>query len=151
MSQIEIFAYTFLGIFLEMNNVVGLLGAALGVSPHFLLIIFALSAIASNIRHIYSFSLASRTISLTLEQIPRIFYAVMAILAAYNFNAALMAFLDMFSCFCLISVVVICEEHLIFRRCSYQNYDFNLWNHRKVLSMMSSELCEGHISNVDQI
>jgi purine-cytosine permease-like protein len=65
--------------------------------------------------------------------IATIIYIVLAIIAANKFNDSFTAFIDVISYWFSIFIVVVFEEHLIFRRCSFKNYDFNLWDNRKLL------------------
>ncbi|CAF3890391.1 unnamed protein product [Adineta steineri] len=128
----------------EINNVGGLLGASL--SPlrgfrKFLLILFALSTVASNIPNVYSYSLSIQVVAPIFERVPRFLYTVigtviyvlMAIFAANNFNESLTSFISLSLYFYGIFTVIVFEDHLIFRRCSFKNYNFNIWDSRKKL------------------
>ncbi|CAF3957990.1 unnamed protein product [Adineta steineri] len=140
----------------EKNNVGGLLGASLlslGIFGKFILILFALSTVACNIPNIYSLSLSSQVIASIFERIPRILYiiigsiisAILGIAGANNFNSALTSFTDVISYWFSIFIVILFEEHFIFRRCSYRNYDFNIWNNRKVLPISIAAILSGLI------
>ncbi|CAF0974111.1 unnamed protein product [Adineta steineri] len=126
------------------DNVGGLLGASLsplGGFRKFLLILFALSTVACNIPNVYSYSLSMQVIAPIFERIPRFLYTVigtviyvlMAIFAANNFNNSLTLFVDIISYFYGIYLVIVFEDHLIFRRCSFKNYNFNICDNRKKL------------------
>jgi purine-cytosine permease-like protein len=127
-----------------MNNVGGLPGATLSSFNSFgkfLLILLSLSTIASNIPNIYSLSLSAQVISPIFKRIPRIVYTIigtliyilLGIVSANKFNDYLITCIDVISYFFSIFIVIIFEDHLLFRRCSFKNYDFNIWNNRKFL------------------
>jgi purine-cytosine permease-like protein len=143
----------------ERNNIGGLLGASLsslGGFGKFLLTIFALSTVASNILNIYSLSLSTQVIAPIFKRIPRFIYTfigtgiyiLLSILAANRFNDSLISFTDVVSYWFSIYIVIVFEEHLIFRRCSYKNYDFNIWNDRKILPIRLSAILSGLIGIV---
>jgi purine-cytosine permease-like protein len=138
----------------EMNNVGGLLGASLsslGGFSKFLLIIFALSSVACNIPNIYSLSLSAQVIAPIFERIPRFIYTViatavyilLAIVAENRFNDSLISIISLTSYIFTIYIVIVFEEHLLFRRCSFKNYDFNSWNNRKMLSISLAAFLSG--------
>ncbi len=138
----------------EIDNVGGLLGAtlsSLGGFGKFLLILFALSTIACNIPNIYSLSLSAQVVAPIFKRIPRILYTVigtaiyilLAIVAANKFNDSLIAFTDVISYWFSIFIVIVFEEHLLFRRCSFKNYDFTMWNNRKVLPISLAAILSG--------
>jgi purine-cytosine permease-like protein len=138
----------------ETNNVGGLLGASLsplGGFGKFLLVLFALSTVACNIPNIYSLSLSAQVIAPIFKHVPRILYTVigtviyiaLGIAAAYRFNDSLTAFMDIISYWFSIFIVIVFEDHVLFRRCSYKNYDFNIWNKRKFLPISLSAFFSG--------
>jgi purine-cytosine permease-like protein len=47
-----------------------------------------------------------------------------------------------------IFIVIIFEDHFIFRRSSYKNYDFDIWNNRKALPISLSAILSGIIGIV---
>ena len=146
----------------EANNVGGLLGASLspiGGFSKFLLILFSLSLIASNIPNIYSFSLSAQVVSPIFKHVPRVLYTiigtavfmVLGIVAANNFNDAFTSFMEITSYWFAVYIVIVFEDHLLFRRCSYKNYDFNSWNDRKRLPISLSAFLSGLIGVVGSV
>jgi len=128
----------------KMNNIGGLLGATLSSFNSFgkfLLILLSLSTIASNIPNIYSLSLSVQVISPIFKRIPRILYTIvgtliyilLGIVSANKFNDYLIICIDVISYFFSIFIVIIFEDHLLFRCYSFKNYDFYIWNNRKFL------------------
>ena len=124
-----------------MNNVGGLLGASLSSLDTFgkiLLIIFALSTITCNI---YSLSLSTQVVAPIFKRVPRVLhivigtviYILLAIVAEKNFNNSLRSIMAGTSYCFAIFIVVVFEEHLLFRDCSFKKYHFNIWNNRKAL------------------
>ncbi len=138
----------------EMNNVGGLLGASvssLGGFGKFLLILFALSSVSGNIPNIYSLSLSAQVVAPIFKRIPRFIYTVigtviyvlLGIFAANSFNDALTSFVGIISYWFAIFIVIVFEDYLIFRRCSFKNYDFDIWNNRKVLPISLAAILSG--------
>ena len=143
----------------EMDNVGGLLGAilsSLGGFGKFLLVIFALSTVASNIPNIYSLSLSAQVVAPIFKRIPRILYTVigtvlyilLAIVAANKFNDSLTSFTDLISYWFSIFIVIVFEEHLLFRRRSFKNYDFDIWNNRELLPISLAAILSGLVGVV---
>jgi len=117
----------------------GLLAA--GLSPlggfgKFLLVILALSIVANNIPNIYSFALTFQTLGTWTQAIPRIFlvlfgtviYIVLAIVGANHFEEWLNNLLVILSYWLAIYIVILLEEHFIFRGGSFTNYDLESYN-----------------------
>ncbi|CAF0757942.1 unnamed protein product [Adineta steineri] len=143
----------------EINSVGGLLGASLsslGGFGKFLLVLFALSTIGNNILNIYSLSLSAQVIGPIFKRIPRFFYTVvgtiiyilLAIVAANKFNDSLISLLSLTSYWSVVFVVIVVEEHLLFRRYSFKNYNFDIWNNRKSLSIGIAAILSGLIGAV---
>ena len=135
----------------QINNIGGLLGGILsyfGSLNKFLLIILFLSNIAGNIPAIYSLSLSAQVIAPIFERIPRVFYTILGtlicillgIISATKFTENLISCIDIISYIFSIFIVIIFQEHLFFRKCSCQNYDFHLWNKRKFLPISIAAL-----------
>jgi purine-cytosine permease-like protein len=138
----------------ETDNTGGLLGASLsplGGFGKFLLVIFALSTVACNIPNIYSLSLSAQVVAPIFKRVPRIVYTVIAtgiyillsIVAANKFDSSLISFTDIVSYWFSIFIVIVFGEHLIFRRCSFKNYDFDIWNNRKALPISLAAIFSG--------
>ncbi|CAF0939628.1 unnamed protein product [Adineta steineri] len=143
----------------EINSVGGLLGASLlslGVFGKFLLLLFALSTIGCNILNIYSLSLSGQVVGPIFKRIPRFLYTVvgtiiyilLAIVAANKFNDSLTSLLSLTSYWSVIFVVIVVEEHLLFRRYSFKNYNFDIWNNRKSLSIGIAAILSGLVGIV---
>ncbi|CAF0721924.1 unnamed protein product [Adineta steineri] len=143
----------------EINSVGGLLGASLSslrVFGKFLLVLFALSTIGNNILNIYSLSLSAQVIGPIFKRIPRFFYTVvgtiiyilLAIVAANKFNDSLISLLSLTSYWSVVFVVIVIEEHLLFRRYSFKNYNFDIWNNRKSLSIGIAAILSGLVGAV---
>jgi purine-cytosine permease-like protein len=143
----------------ERDNAGGLLGAtlsSLGGFGKFLLTIFALSTVASNVLNVYSLSLSAQAIAPIFKRIPRFLYTVigtaiyilLSILAANKFNDSLISFTGIVSYWFSIFIVIVFEEHLLFRRCSFKNYDFDIWNNRKVLPISLAAILSGLVGIV---
>ncbi|GBE79480.1 Purine-cytosine permease fcyB [Sparassis crispa] len=124
------------------NSVGGLLGAGLagpmGGFGRFLLVILSLSIIANNIPNIYSLALTFQNIHPFCQAIPRVFivilgsvvYIVLAIVGASHFEQALDTLLTILSYWLAIFSTILIEEHLIFRKGRWSNYepdDYNNW------------------------
>ncbi|KAJ4481921.1 permease for cytosine/purines, uracil, thiamine, allantoin-domain-containing protein [Lentinula aciculospora] len=124
------------------NSVGGLLGAGLagpmGGFGSFLLVIMALSIIANNIPNMYSLALTFQNIHPYAQAIPRIFivvvgsvvYIILAIAGASHFEEWLETLLNILAYWLAIFSTILIEEHLIFRRGKWLNYnpeDFSDW------------------------
>ncbi|KAJ4477122.1 permease for cytosine/purines, uracil, thiamine, allantoin-domain-containing protein [Lentinula lateritia] len=168
MSSVKIFFWTYLGLNVPLilveilgaaamstfnqkttwadayaeNSVGGLLGAGLagpmGGCGSFLLVIIALSIIATNIPAMYSLALTFQNIHPYAQAIPRIFiviigsvvYIILAIAGASHFVEWLETMLDILAYWLAIFSAILIEEHLIFRRGKWSNYnpeDYNNW------------------------
>jgi purine-cytosine permease-like protein len=143
----------------EMNNIGGLLGASLsslGNFGKFILFLLALSTIACNIPNIYSLSLSAQVIAPIFERIPRFIYTVigtvifilLAIVGEKNFNDSLTSVMGVSSYAFAIFVIVVFEEHLIFRGCSFKNYNFDIWDDRKRLTISLAAILSGLVGVV---
>ncbi|KAH9951726.1 permease for cytosine/purines, uracil, thiamine, allantoin-domain-containing protein [Amylocystis lapponica] len=124
------------------NSVGGLIGVGL-TGPmngfgRFLLVIMALSIIANNIPNLYSLALTFQNVHPYAQAIPRVFivilgsvvYIVLAIVGASHFEEALDTLLTILSYWLAIFSTILIEEHLIFRKGRWANYepdDFNNW------------------------
>ncbi|CAF1024619.1 unnamed protein product [Didymodactylos carnosus] len=138
------------------NSIGGLIGASLS-SVHgfgkFLLILFALSIVANNIPNTYSLSLSAQVIAPVFSRIPRFIYTIVAtaiyipiaIVGAAKFNESLTTFMDVLSYWLAIFIAVVFEEHILFKRCSFKNYDFSVWNNRKALPISFAAIGAGLI------
>ncbi|CAF3377448.1 unnamed protein product [Rotaria sp. Silwood1] len=143
----------------ETNSIGGLLGASLsslGGFGKFLLILFALSTIACNIPNIYSLSLSAQVITPIFNRIPRVLYTVigtviyilLAIVAASKFNDSLTSIMGVSSYWFAIFIVIVFEDHLLFRRCSFKNYNFDIWDSYKLLPISLAAILSGIVGIV---
>ncbi|CAF0973216.1 unnamed protein product [Rotaria sordida] len=143
----------------EINNVGGLLGASLsslGSFGKFLLILFALSTVACNIPNIYSLSLSAQVIAPIFNRIPRflytiigtILYILLAIVGANKFNDSLTSLMSVSSYWFAIFMVIVFEDHLLFRHCSFKNYNFEIWNNYQLLPISLAAILSGIVGIV---
>jgi NCS1 nucleoside transporter family len=131
----------------DTNSVGGLLGAGLagpmGGFGSFLLVLMALSIIANNIPNIYSLALTFQNIHPYAQAIPRVFiviigsviYIVLAIVGASHFEEWLDTLLVILSYWLAIFSTILIEEHLIFRRGNWLNYNPDDYNNRRRLPL----------------
>lgn len=96
----------------------------LGGFGKFLLVLLALSVIANNIPNTYSAGLSAQALGAPLARIPRFFWTVLAFLVytvagvvgREHFSSILSNFLAVLGYWTAFFVVVVAEEHFIFRR-----------------------------------
>ncbi|KAI0952236.1 hypothetical protein AcW1_004395 [Taiwanofungus camphoratus] len=129
------------------NSVGGLLGAGLvgpmGGFGRFLLVILSLSIIANNIPNIYSLALTFQNIHPYAQAIPRVFivvvgsavYIVLAIVGASHFEEWLDTLLTILSYWLAIFSTILIEEHLIFRKGRWANYEPDEYNNWRKLPL----------------
>ena len=143
----------------EMDSIGGLLGASLsslGGFGKFLLVLLALSTVAATIPNIYSLSLSAQAVAPIFKRIPRFLYTVigtaiyilLAIVAANKFNDSLTSFMSIISYWFALYIVVVLEDHLLFRRCSFKNYNFDVWNDRTALPLGLAAILAGLVGTV---
>ncbi|KAF8488734.1 permease for cytosine/purines, uracil, thiamine, allantoin-domain-containing protein [Gautieria morchelliformis] len=112
----------------------GLLGAALsptGGFGKFCLVILALSIVANNIPNMYSFALTFQVLGKYAQAIPRVFlvlagtvvYIILAIVGASHFETWLDTLLVILSYWLAIYCTILIEEHFIFRKGQWSNYN----------------------------
>lgn len=118
----------------ERDSVGGLLGAALnpaGGFGQFCLVVLAFGIVANNIPNMYSLALTTQALHPWLQAIPRPFicvigtviYVVLAIIGVDHFENWLDTLLVLLSYWLAIYVTIVIEEHLIFRRGKWANYE----------------------------
>lgn len=116
------------------GGVGGLLGATLspaGGFGKFLLVLLGLSIVGNNIPNMYSFALTFQVLGRYAQQIPRVFlvilgtvvYVVLAIVGADHFESWLDTLLVLLSYWLAIFSTILVEEHLIFRKGLWRNYN----------------------------
>ena len=118
----------------ERDSIGGLLSAALdpaGGFGQFCLVILAFGIIANNIPNMYSLALTTQALHPRVQAIPRPFicvigtivYVVLSIVGVDHFESWLDTLLVMLSYWLAIYSTIVIEEHLIFRRGKWENYD----------------------------
>lgn len=116
------------------DSIGGLLGAALepaGGFGQFCLVVLAFGIVANNIPNMYSLALTTQALHPWLQAIPRPFiciigtivYVVLGIVGVDHFESWLDTLLVLLSYWLAIYSTIILEEHLIFRRGKWANYE----------------------------
>jgi purine-cytosine permease-like protein len=116
------------------DSIGGLLGAALepaGGFGQFCLVVLAFGIVANNIPNMYSLALTTQALHPWLQAIPRPFiciigsivYVVLGIVGVDHFESWLDTLLVLLSYWLAIYSTIILEEHLIFRRGRWANYE----------------------------
>jgi len=120
----------------DMEGIGGLLAGPLVGTMHgfgrFLMVILALSIVANNIPNMYSFALTFQVLGPWAQAIPRPLlvvvgtgiYIALAIAGADHFESALDTLLIMLAYWLAIYCTIMIEEHLIFRKGSFKNWNF---------------------------
>ncbi|KAF1982711.1 hypothetical protein K402DRAFT_414769 [Aulographum hederae CBS 113979] len=130
--------------YLEEGGAGGLLKMALepaGGFGSFLMVLAALSSIPNNIPNNYSFAMHAQNFGHWALRIPRIVWVTFGFVAAITvgccaakfFEDTLQTFLSVIGYWTVIHVVVVVEEHAIFRARSWSNYDWDAWNSPSLL------------------
>jgi len=109
----------------------------------FLVIILSFSVIAGNIPNSYSLALSFQNVHPWFIKVPRwmwtsigtVIYIGIAIAASYDFIDSLVTFMSLLSYFLAMYTIVVIEEHLIFRKRNWKNYDLDGWNNKLVLPL----------------
>jgi len=118
----------------ERDSIGGLLSAALdpaGGFGQFCLVILAFGIVANNIPNMYSLALTTQALHPWVQAIPRPFicvigtivYVVLSIVGVDHFESWLDTLLVLLSYWLAIYSTIVIEEHLIFRRGKWENYD----------------------------
>ncbi|THH02634.1 hypothetical protein EW145_g6721 [Phellinidium pouzarii] len=116
------------------GGVGGLLAATLSPAKgfgSFLQVLLALSIVGNNIPNMYSFALTFQVFGRHVQRIPRVFlvvlgtviYIVLSIVGASHFEEWLDTLLVLLSYWLVIFSAVLIEEHLIFRKGKWSNYN----------------------------
>ncbi|GAA5823276.1 hypothetical protein JCM11251_007547 [Rhodosporidiobolus azoricus] len=129
----------------DTQHLGGLLGAPLigpmGGFGRFLLVILALSIVANNIPNVYSFALTFQAFGKYMQMVPRFFLCIVCTViyialaeAGYNsFESAFDTLLVILSYWLAIYSCILLEEHFIFRKGSFANYNLDRYNDYKNL------------------
>ena len=102
----------------------------------FLLTLLVLSGINTNVISIYSAAISFQQLAKPFAQIPRFIWTVfcficilaLALGGREQLNAYLQNFLSLLGYWCTSYGIILLEEHVIFRRGSFSNYDLDGWN-----------------------
>jgi len=116
------------------GGVGGLMAAGLSRSGgfgQFLLVLLGLSVIANNIPNMYSLALTAQVLGKPIQAIPRVFLVligsivsvILAIIGTSHFFQWLDTFLVLLSYWLVIYCAIVIEEHLIFRKGKWSNYN----------------------------
>jgi len=120
----------------SMGGVLGAILSPLHGFGTFIMVIFTLSIIGGNLPNSYSLALSFQSIHPWFLKVPRsiwttagsVIYVALAIAASYDFASSLSSFMSLLSYFLAVYTTVLVEEHLIFRKGSFANYDLEGWN-----------------------
>lgn len=121
--------------------------------------LYQLSIVANNIPNLYSFSLTVQVLGPWVQRIPRPFlvvlataiYIVLACVGAHRFEEALDTLLLILAYWLAIVIVIVCEEHWIFRKGDFKNWNFeDVSNPRKLPfgAAAFASLCLGWVGAV---
>jgi NCS1 nucleoside transporter family len=108
----------------------------------FFMVLLVLSVVANNVINVYSMGMSVSVITRYLQVVPRVIwpmvitgiYIPLAIVGANAFADTLEYFLGILGYWLAIFVTVVIEEHFIFRRGKFANYDAeHTWNDRSRL------------------
>jgi NCS1 nucleoside transporter family len=109
----------------------------LGNFGKFLMVLLVLSVVANNIINVYSFPLSLQVVAGFFKYAPRWLlvavitgiYIPLAIVGAHSFSGSLSSFMNVLSYWLAIFAAVIFEEHYIFRKGKFSNYNVaETWN-----------------------
>lgn len=108
--------------------------------PHgfakFILTLLVLSGINTNVISIYSAAISCQQFARPLARIPRIIWVVLSFAAILGLaiggraklSTYLQNFLSLLGYWCTQYFVIVCSEHVIFRKMNFANYDLEAWN-----------------------
>lgn len=96
----------------------------------------------NNIPNNYSFALHAQNFGPWAIRVPRIVFVttgyivaiIVGCLASLSFASSLQTFLSIIGYWTIIHIVVVAEEHTIFRRSQWASYDFEAWNQPALLT-----------------
>lgn len=102
----------------------------------FLLALLVLSGINTNVIGIYSAALSFQQISRPFSQVPRFLWMLLSLAGILGLalggreqlNQYLQSFLSLLGYWCTSYIVIILEEHYIFRKGDFASYDLDGWN-----------------------
>lgn len=102
----------------------------------FLLAVLVLSGINTNVLSIYSAALSFQQLAKPFAKVPRFIWTLLSFVCILalavggreQLNAYLQNFLSLLGYWCTSYAVILFEEHFIFRKGSFENYDLDGWN-----------------------
>ncbi|KAF6525746.1 hypothetical protein HZS61_011541 [Fusarium oxysporum f. sp. conglutinans] len=108
---------------------------------NFLLILLSFSGINTNIMSLYLSAISFHQMATPYAKVPRFVWTlgnfvivmVLAIVGRQKLNTYLQDFLSLLGYWCTSYFVILFEEHTIFRKRDFANYDLEGWNNRKRL------------------
>lgn len=100
-----------------------------------------LTSTSDNIPNNYSFALHAQNLGPWAIKVPRIAFVtlgfvvatIVGCLASLSFEGSLQTVLSIVGYWTVIHLVVVLEEHIIFRKSRWSMYDFDSWNRRDLL------------------
>jgi purine-cytosine permease-like protein len=100
------------------------------------MVILALSIVGGNLPNSYSLALSFQNVHSWFIKVPRflwttvgtIIYIGIGIAAAYDFAESLTTFMSILSYYLAMYTTIVLEEHLIFRKGNWFNYNLEAWN-----------------------
>lgn len=106
-----------------------------------LLVLLSFSGINTNIMSLYSSAISFQQMATPCAKVPRFIWTlatfvvviVLAIAGRQKLNTYLQDFLSLLGYWCTSYFVILLEEHTIFRKRDFANYDLEGWNDRKRL------------------
>ncbi len=116
------------------------------------MVLLVLSVVANNIINVYSMGMSISVIATFLAAVPRLvwpcvitaIYIPLAIVGANNFAGSLGDFLGVLGYWLAIYVTIVLEEHFIFRKANYDNYNAaETWNRSDLLPWGAAALFAG--------
>ncbi|WWD20608.1 hypothetical protein CI109_105084 [Kwoniella shandongensis] len=138
------------------HEIGGLLGAIMIPSMHgggkFFMVLLVLSVTANNVINVYSMGMSISVVSKWIAAVPRIvwpfvitaIYIPLAIVGANHFSSTLENFLNVLGYWLAIYVTVVLEEHFIFRKANYDNYNAaETWNRSDMLPVGYAAVAAG--------
>ncbi|CAA9966712.1 Purine-cytosine permease FCY21 [Pyrenophora teres f. maculata] len=101
-----------------------------------ILTLFVLSGISVNVISLYSGAISCQQFSRPLSRIPRFIWVLLCFAAIIGLSIGgrkklstyLLNFLSLLGYWCTQYFVILCSEHVIFRRMNFDNYDLDGWN-----------------------
>nr|POF26422.1 purine-cytosine permease fcy2 [Quercus suber] len=95
----------------------------------------------NNIPNNYSFALHAQNFGPWAAQIPRIVFVtlgfmasiIVGCIASFSFESSLQTVLSIVGYWTVIHIVIVAEEHIIFRKCRWSEYNLDAWDDATML------------------